>query len=214
MNNSITPKAPSIISEYYFNAADGVVGAEVFAVGRQNDGKITDHDFKFIEELKRLTICVLHLEGGGVVSGSSMLGPYAAKEKAIQEVQTLSVTQPPIDNANVAPDCEQFSADVVAANKAAGDFGYALTCLKAGSRVAREGWNGKGMWLSLSCDNSRRIPAASFWSRNNIEYAMTQPLGQASVLPCITMKTATGEILMGWLASQTDMLANDWVVLE
>ena len=31
--------------------------------------------------------------------------------------------------------------------------------------------------------------------------------------PCITMKTATGEILMGWLASQTDMLAEDWLVI-
>lgn len=34
------------------------------------------------------------------------------------------------------------------------------------------------------------------------------------VLPSITMKTATGEILMGWLASQTDMLAEDWHVVE
>lgn len=34
------------------------------------------------------------------------------------------------------------------------------------------------------------------------------------MLPTITMKAATGEILMGWLASRTDMLAEDWVVLE
>ena len=38
--------------------------------------------------------------------------------------------------------------------------------------------------------------------------------GSAVVLPCITMKTATGEILMGWLASQTDMLAEDWSVVQ
>lgn len=36
----------------------------------------------------------------------------------------------------------------------------------------------------------------------------------ATALPSITMKTATGEILVGWLASQTDMLADDWVIVE
>ena len=93
-------------------------------------------------------------------------------------------------------------------------FGSALEALKRGEKVARAGWNGKGMWLSLSCDGTRAIPAAAFWSRNNVAYAMQQPLGQATVLPCITMKTATGEILMGWLASQTDMLSNDWEIIK
>ncbi len=98
-------------------------------------------------------------------------------------------------------------------------FGDALEAIKRGKRVARIGWNGKGMWLSLSANESdtpfvlaRSIPAESFWSNNNRRYAEEQG-GFATVLPCITMKTATGEILMGWLASQTDMLAEDWVVL-
>ena len=55
------------------------------------------------------------------------------------------------------------------------------------------------------------VAAASFWSSNNRKYALDNG-GYAKVLPCITMKTATGEILMGWLASQTDMLADDWQV--
>ena len=67
-------------------------------------------------------------------------------------------------------------------------FDTAIRLLKEGHRVARAGWNGKGMWIALSPGN----PA----------------------LPCITMKTATGEILMGWLASQTDMLAEDWEVVS
>lgn len=99
------------------------------------------------------------------------------------------------------------------------DFGDAIRALKAGKRVARAGWNGKGMWLSLSAPPSdgpfalaRSIPADSFWSENNRAYAEENG-GFATVLPCITMKTATGEILMGWLASQSDMLATDWVVL-
>lgn len=99
-------------------------------------------------------------------------------------------------------------------------FGMALEALKQGQRVARAGWNGKGMWLSLSCGpggdaiaGRREIAAENFWSANNSEYAR-QNGGSAVVLPCITMKTATGEILMGWLASQSDMLAEDWIIIS
>jgi hypothetical protein len=94
------------------------------------------------------------------------------------------------------------------------DFGDAIRALKEGKKVAREGWNGKGMWLSLSCYGSREIPADSFWSVNNKLFARTQPSGAATVLPCITMKTAADEILMGWLASQTDMLSEDWIIVN
>ena len=93
-------------------------------------------------------------------------------------------------------------------------FGQALGHLKAGARVARAGWNGKGMWLSLSGPlRGREIAFENFWSSNNAEFARLNG-GSATVLPCITMKTATGEILMGWLASQTDMLAEDWCVVR
>lgn len=93
-------------------------------------------------------------------------------------------------------------------------FGLAIESLKMGKKVARSGWNGKGMWLSLSGGMVGRIvPAENFWSQSNHDYAESQG-GSAHVLPCITMKTATGEILMGWLASQTDMLAEDWVIIE
>lgn len=93
------------------------------------------------------------------------------------------------------------------------DFGRALHALKAGKRVARQGWNGKGMWLAYS-PGVKALPADKFWAGPNRWYAQEQPGGTAEVLPCITMRTATGEILMGWLASQTDMLAEDWVVVE
>ena len=94
------------------------------------------------------------------------------------------------------------------------DFGDAIRALKAGYRVSRSGWNGKDMWLSLSGPlEGRRIPAESFWSIHNAKYAAQTLDGSANVLPCITMKTADGSILMGWLASQSDMLAEDWVAL-
>lgn len=74
------------------------------------------------------------------------------------------------------------------------DFSAALTCLKMGDRVAREGWNGKGMWLEMAKGGTYRDHSD-----------MTQPLS----LPFIVMFTANGE-LVPWLASQTDILANDW----
>ena len=100
------------------------------------------------------------------------------------------------------------------AYKASGsmNFGHALEALKGGYRVARSGWNGKDMWLALSCGEARLVPAAGFWSTQNRAWAHENG-GSAKVLPSITMKTATGEILMGWLASQTDMLAEDWTIV-
>lgn len=92
-------------------------------------------------------------------------------------------------------------------------FGDALIMLEAGKKVARAGWNGKGMWLALSCGETKDVPADRFWSEHNRAHAEANG-GTAKVLPSITMKTATGEILMGWLASQTDMLAKDWQVVE
>lgn len=95
-------------------------------------------------------------------------------------------------------------------------FGQAIEALKAGQKVARAGWNGKGMWLSLSCDGEMEVPAENFWSPHNAQFARENG-GTAIVLPAITMKTtnASGRvaILMGWLASQTDMLSEDWQIV-
>jgi hypothetical protein len=93
------------------------------------------------------------------------------------------------------------------------DFGDAIRALKAGHRVARSGWNGKGMWLSLSGDCAGIfVKAENFWSRHNAAFAAENG-GEAKVLPAITMKNARGEIVMGWLASQEDMLAEDWAIV-
>jgi hypothetical protein len=96
-------------------------------------------------------------------------------------------------------------------------FGLALEALKRGHKVARRGWNGKGMWLSLSCDGSRMVHANNFWSKNNADFARQQEGEMAEVLPSITMKTTNAQgrvaILMGWLASQTDMLSDDWIIV-
>lgn len=92
-------------------------------------------------------------------------------------------------------------------------FSQALEALKIGQKVARAGWNGKGMWIALSGPLDGRIIAwENFWSKPCADFAR-QNGGSAKVQPCINMKTAADEIQMGWLASQSDMLAEDWVII-
>lgn len=98
-----------------------------------------------------------------------------------------------------------------AANEFSGSFGDALQAMEAGFRVARAGWNGKGMWICLG--EGGIVAASNFWNINTRQFALAQPEQRAEVLPYIIMKTADGKILMGWLASQTDVLAKDWVVV-
>lgn len=90
-------------------------------------------------------------------------------------------------------------------------FGLAIEAMKNGAKVARTGWNGKGMFISLS-PGTKDLPAANFWNPHNRDFAIDNG-GVADVLPCFTMKTADDKILMGWLASQTDMLAEDWQII-
>lgn len=97
------------------------------------------------------------------------------------------------------------------------DFAGALRAMKEGARVARAGWNGKGMWIAMSPGNPS-LEAGKFWAGHNRAYA-EQNSGSAPVFPCFTMKTATGEILMGCLTSLTDlkaedMIAEDWRILD
>lgn len=92
-----------------------------------------------------------------------------------------------------------------------GSFGWALDAMKRGEKVCRSGWNGKGMWISISRGSSEPLDAEHFWNPHAKQAAIDNG-GSMIVLPLIIMKTATDEILMGWLASQTDMLAEDWEI--
>ena len=93
-------------------------------------------------------------------------------------------------------------------------FGQAIEAMKQGRKGARKGWNGKGMWLCIPlCDGPKEVPATGIWGKPNAEYA-EQNGGTVKVAPYVTMKAADGTIVMGWLASQTDMLSEDWVIVE
>ena len=91
-------------------------------------------------------------------------------------------------------------------------FGLAIEALKKGHKVARRGWNGKGMWLVL-------VPGqAEVTLRDGTPYKAALPdLTACEILPHIDMWTVNAHgrraMLPGWLASQTDMLAEDWKVV-
>ena len=86
-------------------------------------------------------------------------------------------------------------------------FGQALESLKEGKRVAREGWNGKGMFLYLT-------PGSSVTkARDNALDEIISRNGSCKINGHIDMKAADDSIVCGWLASQTDMLAEDWFVV-
>jgi len=69
------------------------------------------------------------------------------------------------------------------------DFSEALQLVKCGSSIQRAGWNGKGMFVYLY-----------------------KPEGDGTYLPFLMMKTADDKFVP-WLASQTDILAEDWSVI-
>jgi hypothetical protein len=95
-------------------------------------------------------------------------------------------------------------------NGATFDFGQAIRLMKRGHKVARQGWNGKDMWIALGQGNPA-LAAESFWNEHTRAFAESNG-GSAEVLPYILFKTADNKVLMGWLASQTDILSEDWVI--
>lgn len=92
------------------------------------------------------------------------------------------------------------------------DFGWAINALKAGHKVTRKGWNGKGMFLWLMPANNVKAE----WCKEPVLKKLAEDNG--GEIPClgtIRMYThdSTGRkaVLTGWLASQSDMLEEDWM---
>ena len=85
------------------------------------------------------------------------------------------------------------------------NFGLAIEALKKGEKVARYGWNGKGMFLFLvqgSTFTVNRPPLLGIYPEGT----------EINYCPHIDMKTAD-EKIVPWLASQTDVLADDWQIV-
>lgn len=92
------------------------------------------------------------------------------------------------------------------------NFGQALEALKAGKKVARAGWNGKRMFLFL-------LPAGKIPKTAIHDGALRSVVDEVEgdhfeALGSIRMFTADRKVLTGWLASQTDMLSEDWEIIE
>lgn len=88
-------------------------------------------------------------------------------------------------------------------------FGMAIEAMKRGKRVCRAGWNGKGMYLWL-------LPASEVKKEWCKDQRLIEAMGDRDAIKClgsIRMFTADGSVLTGWLASQTDILSEDWMIL-
>ena len=89
------------------------------------------------------------------------------------------------------------------------DFGAALTALRAGGKLSREGWNGAGMFIALQAGYPDGIPI-------NANTAHATGIAEGTVCrfrPYLMMYTAQGDFVP-WVASQTDVLAEDWTGVE
>lgn len=103
-----------------------------------------------------------------------------------------------------------WEGEELRANREIHDFGWALKLLKLGKPVRRKGWNGKGLWLKLQVPDEH--------SKMTLPYVYME-------YPRWSQNVATGEVIAGsylypegcrvpWLASVTDMLAEDWELSE
>ena len=83
------------------------------------------------------------------------------------------------------------------------NFGKAIEALKDGKKVARKGWNGKKQYIQLATGISYKTTDGEIV---NCEHDAIRNMAIAFV--------GTSGVQMGWLASQADMLAEDWVFAE
>lgn len=82
-------------------------------------------------------------------------------------------------------------------------FGDALVALKNGERVARKGWNGKNQYVELAC-------CISYVNREQLIVNVDHKNIGNKALAFV----GTSGVQLGWLASQADMLAEDWYIVE
>ncbi|WP_294267750.1 DUF2829 domain-containing protein [uncultured Chryseobacterium sp.] len=106
-------------------------------------------------------------------------------------------------------------------------FGQAIEAVKNGKMAAREGWNGKGMFIferpadelqiDFVIDKVKSLPQSVknfFKAKEDKEMPSERGLTKVKFMPYLCMYAADGSIVNGWLASQTDILAEDWQILD
>ncbi len=94
-------------------------------------------------------------------------------------------------------------------------FGEALEALKGGKKVARRGWNGKGMFV-VYMPGMKLPPYNTQETARKVNDRTAKWIGEDQPLDCqpyLAMYNARKQWIPGWLASQTDMLSNDWEIV-
>ena len=83
-------------------------------------------------------------------------------------------------------------------------FGMAIEAMKKGFKVARQGWNGKDQYVFL-------ISGSEF--QKSLGWGFGEYVGEPAIQSSLAIKTTANHVQIGWLASQSDMLSNDWAVV-
>lgn len=94
------------------------------------------------------------------------------------------------------------------------DFSEALKLVKEGKKLARSGWNGKGMFILKAGDYAVAKDKLRPDGAITAEFLESREVEEMYILPHIDMWTADNKYVSGWLASQTDIFAEDWEVVE
>lgn len=122
---------------------------------------------------------------------------------ASDEVTKLSVLYGELEE-QLAPHNENLS------------FGDAIAAAKAGHRIARSGWNGKNMFVVIMPE-LKLPPYNTQDTTRKVNDRTAKWIGEDQPLNCVpyfAMYAANDDWIPGWLASQTDMLSNDWMVIH
>ena len=83
------------------------------------------------------------------------------------------------------------------------NFGLAIEAAKMGMKIARKGWNGKNQYVELASNISYINPGKVVVNPDH------EAIGNKALAFC-----GTSGVQLGWLASQADMLADDWCIVE
>lgn len=84
------------------------------------------------------------------------------------------------------------------------NFGEAIDACKEGLYVSRKGWNGKNQFIFLIKGKDLQ---------NVLKYGYGEYVNEPTIVDVLAIKTSSNQIQIGWLATQTDMLSNDWYIL-
>lgn len=93
------------------------------------------------------------------------------------------------------------------------NFSEAIEALKEGRKVARAGWNGKGMFVFMTPESYVPYSKLRDHMQRHLVGEVHSPDQRIKINAHLDMRAADGTIVIGWLASQTDMLAEDWEIV-